>query len=67
MTDSPLLMLETFLSALLDVGRDVRRDAGVEAAEREVLELRVGLGRGARLGEEGAETRRLAAEHVARG
>ena len=53
------------LPALLDMGFDVRRNAGVEAAEREVLELRVGLLRRAGLSQERAEARRLATEHVA--
>ena len=52
------------LPVLLDLGLDVRRDAGVEVACREVLELGVGLGRRPGLGKERAEARRLAAEHV---
>ena len=46
------------------LGLDVRRNAGVEAAHGEVLELRLDLLGRARLGQERAEARRIAAEQV---
>src|SRR4029079_2719964 len=59
-----LVDLADVRGALLDLRLDLRRNAGVKATEREVLELRVGLLRGAGLGQERAEARRLPTEHV---